>query len=272
MAEAIIITKGSKRKVHKALLKAGVTEKNIPEQYQDKQIARSKPAAGLGSIVVNNLSGLQPSKAVRAVRAFENNLTGGREDLIEKLEAVEGDLGEKQQQLLALLRNPKNNRKSLAYLIAQVGDNPIQIMKSYAKGCKAVADVEAMVHAARNTPPLVKDIFRHAIDQQSVCMTCVGSGNVPVASNKVNETTVCPACDGSGHSIRSSEHKEWAAKLALELAGHKSKEPLVQVNQQFNTNVQGGLLERMANLSDRILYDRPVEAEILKEEKNEQGA
>jgi hypothetical protein len=76
----------------------------------------------------------------------------------------------------------------------------------------------------------------------------------------------CPTCKGTGKTLVSSEHKRWAAQTALEMSQVlPEKQPLVAV-QQNQTNViggQGGLLEKMSQTADKILYDRPdiVDAE-----------
>lgn len=245
-----------------------IPENQRPTAFKNKLVAKSKRDP-LGQISVYSLTGVKNNVAKRLVQRFEEN-TKGRDDVIEKLEAVEEELSEDNRALLELLRT-SHKTKSLARLVAEAGASPTGLMRSYAKGCVMLAQVEAAIAAHEGMPHLIKDLYRHALDQKAVCQTCVGSGRVRHRSGEEGvmvENWLCPACDGEGKTLVVSKSKEFAARNLLEMTQMVGKkEPLVQVNNN-NVNVGGGggFMERQMELIDKVLHrkaDEVVEAEVV---------
>lgn len=253
------------------LIGMGVKEARLPAQLRDTTIKRSRKGP-LGAIVVKSMSGIVPNPAHTIVKKFERNIAGGREDIVEKLEAVRPSLNKEQLILLDLLRKP--SKKTLSHLMADAQVEPMGVMNAYMRGCVELQKMEALIAAHKELPAVVKDLARHALDKEDVCGVCVGSGMVKGRQNALKETRKCPLCDGSGKKYTTSDHKEFATTKLLEITKMTTKEgPAISVTQnvgvKVNGGVQRGFMERMLETSDKILYpERPpdvVEAEMVSE-------
>ncbi|MGH7274449.1 MAG: hypothetical protein ACREIQ_08345, partial [Nitrospiria bacterium] len=249
-----------------------MSESEIPEQLRNVVVKRSKRDA-LGQIVVRRMSGLDVSPASNVLRRFEA-VTEGKDDIAEKLEAVQGSLSKEGQHFLSLIKDKKEGRKSVAHLVAEAGWRPLAAMEAYAKGAIALGKLEAATLAAKEQPAIVKDLMRHALDQTDVCMTCVGAGRVPRAPGQTKEKDVCPACEGRGKRLTISEHKEFSMGKLLEYTQMIPKAGGMNVNVQQNVGVKvdggGSFMAKVLRANEEVLYGREkvVEAEVVQSADN----
>lgn len=234
----------------------------------NKEIARSRKGK-VGQIVVHSLSGIHKNAAARTAQRFENELTGGREDIIEKLEAS-GTVSAPVERLKDLLI--ANPRWSFARACAEAKADLGMAIDSYARGAIALNKLATVVEMYKEMPNLLRDLMRHAIDQEETCQTCFGVGLVKGRPDATKLTLKCPSCRGTGTSKVASAYKQFAMQKALELARVlPEKQPLVAVQQnQMNVthSSESGLLEKMSKTADEILYggrSAAVDAEIVKD-------
>jgi hypothetical protein len=245
----------------------------MPPELQDKIVKKSKKGP-IGALIVRKMSGVENNVAKQQTRQFEQN-TAGKADIIEKLEAADAEkaLSDGDRRLLDLLRTSRGSKR-LAHLIAEAKTEPLGVMKAYARGCVALGQVQAAIEAHSRLPALAKDIFRHALDQTIVCEKCVGSGKIAAHKNGesvVMESKICPPCQGSGVTLKASKHKQWAAKVALEMTGQIKGPGGPTVNVQQNVAVAPGsaigFMENILKMSDKILFDpRPSGEEVVEAE------
>jgi DnaJ-class molecular chaperone len=241
--------------------------------FRDRVVARSRKGKA-GQIVVHSLGGIHKNAAARTAQKFEKELTEGKDDILEKLEAS----GASTQAIMRVKANLIDNpRWSFARAVAEAGADLATTIDAYAKGCIALNKFNAVRTMYQELPSLLRDIMKHAIDQEEDCATCFGIGMVKSRPNAKKLSLRCPSCKGSGKTLVSSPHKQFAIKQALELSrALPEKTPLVAV-QQNQTNISGGgeagLLEKMSKAADELLYNRPasaqvVDAEVIKEDKD----
>lgn len=233
-----------------------MTDNLLPVPLRDTEIARSRKGK-IGTIKVREFSGVVTNGASRLVRKFESELTEGRDDILEKLEAVP----DPPQTIVRLVDILKDRPKlSFARAIAEAKVDAAVALDHYAKGAIALKKLETLLALYKEMPALFRDLMRHAIDKEEACEVCLGVGQVQprAGANKLSKT--CPRCAGSGLVVTSSKHKEFAMQKALEMSQLlPEKKPLVAVSQQqLNMTVQaeGGLLEKMSKVADEILYTR----------------
>ena len=260
-------------KIMRGVLKdMGTEEREMPPVLRDKIVLRSKKGQ-LGAIKIRRVSGVVDNAASKTLRKFETNV-GGKEEIVEKLTAIEPSLTKEQQELLHLMR--ENPKKGLARMVALSKAEPSSVMTAYARGCIELGKVEASIEAHRNLPGVIKDLVRHAIDQEVLCPNCLGTGGQKARKGALKETQVCVLCDGDGKSYKISAHKKFAAQKILEATGTvDSPGAKVQVQQTVGVKVggSGGFMERTIALSDEILYGKSsksdqgevVEAEVVEE-------
>lgn len=212
----------------------------------------------LGQIALRKMTGPANNAAYRTAREFETR-TGGIAGLAEKLEALGDQLPKDQLRLARALRDQP--RRGLAQILAEQQVSLIQTMKSYAKGCVELAQVDAAIEMHRGLPAVVKDIVRHALDTEEVCFTCVGTGTLREKSTDNKEKLPCKSCRGTGRVLTSSQHKEWAAKAVLNATG-QAGEKVPQTAVQVNVAVGGGrsYAERVIDLADRVLHGQKDQA------------
>jgi hypothetical protein len=272
----------------KELALRNIKRRHIPP-FLRNDILHTTKKDPLGRIQVKRMTGTVGGPATQIVRKFEDMLsdhtgenTRARENLEEKLLAVEDKLGEDEHRLIDLLRGGRKN-KSLSTVFAEAGVRPSRILKLYAEGAIALGKVHSAIEVSRNQPMVVKDLLRHALDQERVCNTCLGTKLVKRNVNSKEENETCPACRGSGTRLVSSKHKPYAMEKVLQigkLVDAPKKGTEVNVNQQVGIAVNtrgGGFMERILKTSDEVLYGRrtalpalevrngsgPIEAEVL---------
>lgn len=236
-----------------------MSEDQLPEPLRDK-IIKKGPKGPTGQLIVRRITGVENNKAAQIVRQFEEN-TGGKEDIVEKLEAIRDTLPRGQLVLLELLKS--NSKKKLPRLLAETNVELGSLMKSYSNGALMLGQTAAIIEAARNLPRVMKDLASHALDGTQVCSVCVGSGKVTARKGESEETKGCPMCRGTGETLISSKHKKFAVQKILEVGKMVEKHgPTVNVNQQVGVKVSGGgaVMEKIALMADEILHGRPVHA------------
>jgi hypothetical protein len=235
-----------------------MTENLLPVLFQDKLVAKSRNGKA-GQIIVKSLSGVKPNAAARLAQKLEKELSGGREDIIEKLQAS-GSQNQSIQRVVALMQ--ENPRYGLARAIAEAAADVAVVMNCFGKGALELKKLETVLELYKEMPTLMKDLVKHAVDGEDACDLCYGLGEVQKkAGAKVG--AVCPRCKGSGKVVTSSKHKEFAMQKVLEMTEMLPKKaPMVNVNQAVQVNNSGGmnsdLLERMSKAADEILYARPT--------------
>jgi hypothetical protein len=258
--EQLGLARRVRRKLRDYLIAEGVSSRGLPEILQDKVIFRSRTGK-LGAIVVREFSGVDKNPASRLVKRFENTITGGKEDIIEHIEAVV-DRPKSMDALVALMK--EKPQISFARAIAESKADPAVALDTYAKGVMALKKTEVLLGLYKEMPSIFRDLMRHAIDKETTCDLCLGTRLVQEQAGRNKLNMECPRCGGSGKLVTTSEHKEFAIQKALEMSEMLPKKgPLVAVqnNQQINNNVVdgGGLLERMSRAADAILYNRDKE-------------
>lgn len=244
-----------------------IQRRHIPPFLRNDIIFQTRKDPRLGRIQVKRMTGTTNGPATQIVRKFEEMLSEGnlsaRENLEEKLLAIEEKLGDDERRLLELLRSGKKT-KSLATIFAEAAVKPSRILKLFAEGALALGKVHAAIEVSRNQPMVVKDLMRHALDQEKVCQTCVGTGTVKKNVNSKEESIQCPACSGRGFRLASSKHKPYAMDKVLQigkLVDPPPKGAQVNVSQQVGVKVgvatgNGGFMERILKTSDEVLYGR----------------
>jgi hypothetical protein len=272
----------------KELALRNIKRRHIPP-FLRNDVLHTTQRDPLGRIQVKRMTGTVGGPATQIVRKFEDMLseytgenTRARDNLEEKLLAVEDKLSSEEHRLIELLRGGKKN-KSLATVFAEAGVKPSRVLKLYAEGAIALGKVHSAIEVSRNQPMVVKDLLRHALDQEKVCNTCLGTKLVKKQTNSKEETETCPACRGSGTRLVSSKHKPYAMEKVLQigkLVDAPKKGTEVNVNQQVGIAITprgGGFMERVLKTSDEVLYGRkvaqlpqgagngsgPIEAEVL---------
>ena len=265
--ESLGLGRKARKILRKTLKEAGMTEALLPTTLKDTEILKSRKGK-IGAIKVREFSGVVPNAASKLVKKFEHQMTGGRDDIMEKLEA-NPELPVTVGRVLDVMRSKPS--VSFARAIAEAKADPAVALDAYAKGAMALSKMDVLLSLYKEMPALFKDLMRHAIDAEDVCEICMGLGQVQPRAGINKLSAPCPRCKGSGKVLTSSEHKQFAMQKALEMSQMlPQKGPLVAVqqNQQVNvTDGSGGLLEKMSKMADEVLYHRSpapvVDAEVL---------
>lgn len=263
-----VLAQKVRRKLNQELRKVGVRNSELPALLRDSVTARSRKGK-VGQIVVRSLSGVENSGAAQLARKLENQLSEGRDDVIEKLEAS----GSNNQSIRAVARILTARPDfSLARAIAEAKADVAVVLDSYAKGALALKKMETVLEIYKQMPHLMRDLMRHAIDEEEACGVCLGVGSVSPRAGARKLGLQCPRCKGTGSAKQSSEHKEFAIQKVLEMSEMLPKKtPMVNVNQAVQVNAGQGadVLTRMSKAADEILYaqSNPVlDAEVVDEQ------
>ncbi len=261
----------ARRAINRHLTSHGLPEEDLPLQLRDITVKKSRKGKA-GQITLRALSGVQKSPAAQLARRLEHDLSEGREDIIEKLQASGGSNQAVLQVAELLTTNPQF---SLARAIVEAGADVAHVLDHYARGALALKKMETVLGLYREMPNLMRDLMRHAVDREGSCATCFGEGKVtPRANGKVLSKT-CPSCSGTGKAYSASDHKALAVQKILEMSEMLPKKQglAVNVNQAVQVNNQGGgseILARLSKAADEILYGRVptgtvVDAEVVDE-------
>lgn len=254
----------ARRKLNQELRKRGVKNSELPALLRDTVVAKSRKGKA-GQIVVRSLSGVENSAAAQLARKLENSLSEGRDDVIEKLEAS-GSQNQTIKEVSRILTAKPNF--SLARAIAEARADVSMVLDSYAKGALALKKMETVLEIYKQMPHLMRDLMRHAIDEETECGICLGVGQVTPRAGSKKLSMECPRCKGSGKARNPSDHKEFAVQKVLEMSELlPKKQPMVNVNQAVQVVSHGAdVLTRMSKAADEILYARSnpvIDAEVL---------
>ena len=253
------LSKSSEWILREILMANGVSEGRLPEFLKDSTVARSSAKDPLGQITVKRLSGLQPTPATAILKSFEEQV-GGRDALIEALEAVSEKLSEEDRALLERVKvSPAS--WSLSRVVAEAGGKPSRLLQRYTEGVIALGRTKMALEVAKNHSFIVKDLIRNSLDEVSTCKVCFGSGNL---AKKGSKTPIeCKICGGTGSHTSRSPVKMAAMEKVLEIGKLVEKKapsgPSVTVTTTQTTNVMNGptpFMERMMRTSEEVLYGR----------------
>lgn len=248
----------------------GLPTKRIPKQFRDVIVAKSRKGP-IGALAVRNHSGLVKNHAYKSVKKFEENV-GGRDEVVEKLEAIEPTLPQHLKDLLFVLKaNPK---KTLAMAMVDVKSEPVALMKYFARACVELAQVQVAIEAHKNLPGVVKELYKHALEGvEGLCRTCGGTGKVKKRRTSTEDELDCPLCGGKGVRIIDSPHKEFAVEKLLEVTKLTEKSgPSINLTTNVGVKVgEGGqaFFEKVVKAADEVLFKREtphivdVEAEVV---------
>jgi len=254
---------GQRQKTRKILNQMGLP---IPKDLQKKTLHRVRDR--LGTITVVEQKGVIQSPAASTVRQFEENI-GNRSELVSALEAISETLPEPGQKLLEMLRDGKNNKKSLARLLAESGTTPTKAMNLYSLGCVELGKVQAAILAHKNLPQVVRNLNRHALSEAGdICQVCVGTGqiNCRAGTKGKGKQKECPQCQGTGTALSASPLKKFATEAILDITGQSSKGGVnvttnvgVRVDAATNTS---DILAKIVGGMDQALYRRLPESTV----------
>lgn len=193
---------------------------------------------------------------------------GGRQTLIDAFVGAPPDPDA--DRLLGLIADPRNDKKPLSTLCAEVGLTAGELLRLYRNAATARAQVLAIHEVAAETPNVVRDVLRRATNHYRVCDGCKGTGEVwqtvEDADGNVLELIKVPhrLCDGSGQVLvdASTEHQ----KIALDLAGLASKSSpstLIQVDNSKSATFVGALPFAQLQKAVQKVLDPPKPAPAL---------
>ena len=240
-------------KLRKTLLEKGVEEKDMPKALQNVTVGKSKKDP-LGELVVTKFGNLRDNSAKTTVSTFEANV-GGTEEVADKLEVLGDDTPAEIKRVVELIKT--NPQKSLAKIIVEANASAMSVIKHYTQGAMLLSQTSAIIEAHKHLPGVVKDIARHALDKEDVCMTCVGTGEVPIRAGARATSKKCPSCSGEGRTLVSSKHKEFATEKLLEITKMVQKgapSTTVNVGVQVSGGASKSFFELMVHTSDEILF------------------
>jgi hypothetical protein len=222
------------------------------------------------------MTGLQPSSASKTMLKLQNKIGEGfRDEIAEKLEAIEPSLNKETKNLLALLKSPGTRNKSLARLVAESGADPAQVIRKYADGAIELGKLEVAIEAHQNMPLVVRDLVRHSLDQQGICRVCGGLGTLePRVKREGAEPMKCSTCSGTGVNLEPSAHKQFAVEKLMEitdLVRSKAPQQVVNVGIQTNVGKDHSFMEKITKIGENVIFKREprkieapvVEAEIV---------
>ena len=256
------------RAIYGALKARGVSETQVPAQFRDLPVMRSRKGPA-GAIVVRRMSGVVDNSASRLLKRFESNV-GGVDDIAEKLGAIPERLNAQEKVLLDLMKAKPSVRKSLSRMVAEAQAEPTQLMKKYAEGCIELGKVEAAIEAHRNLPALVKNLYKTALQEFGVCGACGGTGALHRKSSDHKESIPCSFCKATGME-GPSKMKEFATRQLLEITKQVRGEGGVTTNVAVGVKVGSdgtgvSIFEKMMKASDEVLFRRAPAAEVVEAE------
>jgi hypothetical protein len=213
---------------------------------------------------------------IRELQAIETAV-GGRSELVGLLALA--PLNPDLRLILGLLGDPIHERKSLAEICATGNILPGELLKHIEGAALLRGKVLSAQLIGRGLPAVVRDVMERAAPYEAPCNQCQGTGTrvadpTPQVPNPLPEP--CAVCQGMGRLTYPPdiEHQKLALEMGrlLKTGGGLN---IIQNNATLTPGgggtLGGGSLERLHALSDRILYDTPLDAEILHPEESSDG-
>lgn len=221
--------------------------------------------------------------------ALQRNAKVFTPTVISELSTLEKDLGGRQQlvgflalapltpdlaYILGLLGDPAHQHKTLAEICALGNILPGQLLVEIEKAALLRGRVISAQAISHRLPAVVADVMLKAAPYEGACSECLGTGSItpdptPEKPNPTHEP--CETCNGTGKLVYQPNlrHQELALEMGRMLP--KGGGILIQQNNQSSSGQGSGLgsgaLERLTQLTDKLLYDAPagesIEAEVL---------
>lgn len=242
----------------------------MPAVLADSPILRSRKGV-LGQITVKRFSGVAHNQARKTLEGFVERTGEDREGISGMLKcsprAPKGI-----QRLAEALVDPRNSRKSIAYLVAETQADVADVIEHYAKGAVHLRKWEAVAAAALQLPAVMRDLIRYAVPRRTLCRTCLGAGQVPGQRNHKKAKEPCQTCSSSGWEGIIDKESQYAIDKVLQIAQVIEEKGSIQVqqNMQVNANLDGRLMERIVGMSDDSdVVDAP-EAHVLEADNRQE--
>ena len=232
--------------------KPGVA-RHLPPEMRNATVFRSKKGP-MGQVVVRRWTGVDTNYASRALRTFVKNV-GDSNEAIAHTMASNPTVTKEIRRLSDALLDPKNSKKSLAWVVAETGTDAAAVVEHYAKGAVHLKKWECVAMAAQDMPRMVREMIRFSLPKKGLCRTCLGARKIVVRNGRKPATEeVCLTCGGEGWTGELSKEALFAMDKLTEISQLiEKKGPLVAV-QQNTTMVSGGngsrLMEKIVGLSD----------------------
>lgn len=201
---------------------------------------------------------------VERLQEIEQEL-GGREQLVGML--VLAPLTPDLRYVLGLLGDPKNQGKSFAAICAQGNVLPGAILKHLAEAALLLGKTKASQRIGDGIEAVAEDVMRRAAPYVDSCHTCLGIGTLtpePTKDNPNPSPNPCETCLGTGKLTYSPDLER--QRLAIDMAQLLPKSggiQIAQINGQGPPSAGFGTLERLQQLTDKILYGDPIEGDVI---------
>lgn len=221
-----------------------------------------------------------PATVVEQLTALERDL-GGRDAVVGMLTLA--PLTPDLKYLLGLLGDPLCASNSLAETCMLANVLPGELLKHLAAAALLAGRVRASQKIGAGIAAVAEDVMRRAAPYEEPCHACQGTGSLtPDPTPQVPNPSPgpCATCQGVGKLRYQPEFER--QKLAVDLAQLLPKGAGIQIAQINHPGggaggSSGGVLERLQQFTDRVLYDdRPsappgeeeaaLDAELLTEE------
>ena len=209
-----------------------------------------------------------PPLVVQQLQQIEADL-GGRAELVGLLTLA--PLTPDLKYVLGLLGDPRNSAKSLAQICALGNVLPGELLTKMAAAALLRGKVQASQIIGNGIAGVTEDLMRRAAPYEGTCSACQGVGSItpePTTNQPNPSPAPCDTCRGGGKLVYLPDLER--QRLAIEMAQLLPKGGGLQI---LNQNVQagaagsggGGALEKLQELTDRILYGQPsaVEGEVV---------
>lgn len=204
---------------------------------------------------------LFPPLVTQQLQDIEKDL-GGREAVVGMLALA--PLTKDLRYVLGMLGDPRNNGQSLAEICALGNILPGALLKHLADAAMLRGKVKAAQKVGDGIAAVAEDVMRRAAPYEDTCNGgCAGIGTItpePTKDEPNPSPEPCETCQGTGRLLYRPDLER--QKLAIEMAQLLPKSGGINVAVQQNNHPGGGgvgatgfgLLERLQEVTDRILY------------------
>lgn len=239
-----------------------------------------RPHALRSSSALRRRSESFPALVIAELQQIEVSL-GGRGQIIGllTLAPLTADL----RYLLGVLGDPQNQSVPLADLCAASNILPGTLLDHLATAALLRGKVAAQQKIGEGIAAVAEDVMKRAAPYEDACHTCQGIGTLtpePTPTIPNPSPLPCEICRGTGRLLYRPDLER--QKLAIEMAQLLPKSAGIQIAMQQNNGTGGGgsgggVLDRLQEISDRVLYGQEsdqggaVEAEVLPSEGDAVG-